>query len=346
MPRVAAGGDTGPNAGLCQDPPASASALKGICMTKRAILMLSTVFILLTGFTRQAHAVAIPLARSEFAPGIAVFNSQIYVFYTRYPDNRLVYQTTTTGSAWSGEILLSVGTTPKNKLSAIAYNNRLYLFYSSASGSTLIYRYLDLAGNWSGEVSVGGAGTDDGPGVAVFNNLLYVFWETAGSGSDRIRYVTFDTSFNQSGVSVVPFGLTFRGPGAAVFNNRLYLAYSGTNGSPTTGQPIFHGYMDASGLWVGDSQPTGNPRTRTGPALAPLGSDLWLMYLPKAASEPDDLYVKKLNTLGQWTAEALIIPLSQSETGVSATFFNNRVWLVGSMLLDGDPHSVQYYILQ
>jgi hypothetical protein len=300
-------------------------------------------FGLLTGLVQQAHAVPVPQASSIHAPGVANFNGQIYVFYIRYPDNVLVYQTTTTGAVWSGEILVPLGTTPKNKLSAMAYSNRLYLFYSSASGSSLKYRYLDLAGTWSGEGTVSNAATDDGPGLAVFNGLLYVFWETAGSGSDSIRYCTFDTNNSQSGVSVVPFGLTFRGPAAAVFNNRLYLAYSGTNGSSTLGHNIYHGYMDANGFWVGDSRPTGDPRTRTGPALAPLGTELWLMYLPKSTSEPDDLYHKRLNTLGQWTAESLIIPLSQSETGVSAMFFNNRIWLVGGMLGD---RSVQYYILQ
>lgn len=315
-------------------------------MFKRVFLMLGFAFLLLTAAVEKAQAAAIPLARSSYAPGVAAFNGEIYVFYTRNPDNRLVYQTTTTGAGWSGENLLAVGTTPKNKLSAIAYNNRLYLFYSSSSGSSLKYRYLDLGGAWSGELTVSGASTDDGPGVAVFNNLLYVFWETAGSGSDSIRYSTFDTNNNQSGVSVVPFGLTFRGPAAAVFNNRLYLAYSGTNGSSTFGHNIYHGYMNASGFWIGDSRPTGDPRTRTGPALAPLGTELWLMYLPKSTSEPDNLYHKRLNTLGQWTSESLIAPLSQSETGVSATYFNNRIWLVGSMLADGDPLSVQYYILQ
>jgi len=316
-------------------------------MSKRAFLMWGVIlFVLLTGLAQQAHAVAVPLARSEHAPGVASFNSQIHVFYIRYPDNRIVYQTTTNGSAWSGEILVPLGTTPKNKLSAMAYNNLLYLFYSSASGSSLKYRTLDLAGTWSGEGTVSNAATDDGPGLAVFNNLLYVFWETAGGGSDSIRYSTFNTSNAQSGVSVVPFGLTFRSPAAAVFNNRLYLAYSGTNGSSTNGSEIYHGYMDANGFWVGDSRPTGDPRTRTGPALAPLGTELWLMYLPKSTLEPDDLYHKRLNTLGQWTAESLIVPLSQSETGVSATFFNNRIWLVGGMLTGVDPRSVQYYILQ
>jgi hypothetical protein len=315
-------------------------------MSKRAFLMWGVVvFVLLAGLVQQAHAAAVPFARTSHAPGVANFNSEIYVFYIRNPDNRIVYQTTTNGSAWSGEILVPLGTTPKNKLSAMAYNNRLYLFYSSASGSSLKYRYLN-AGTWSGELTVSGAATDDGPGLAVFNNLLYVFWETAGGGSDSIRYSTFDTNSSQSGVSVVPFGLTFRGPAAAVFNNRLYLAYSGTNGSSINGSEIYHGYMDANGFWVGDSRPTGDPRTRTGPALAPLGTELWLMYLPKSTSEPDNLYHKRLNTLGSWTAESVIIPLSQSETGVSATFFNNRIWLVGSMLADGDPLSVQYYILQ
>ena len=316
-------------------------------MLKKAFLMWGAVFVLLTlpGLVRQAHAAAVPFARTAFAPGVAAFNGEIYVFYIRTPDNRLVYQTTTTGSAWSGEIVLPLGTTPKNKLSAMAHNGRLYLFYSSASGSSLKYRYLE-SGVWSGELTVAGASTDDGPGLAVFNNLLYVLWETAGSGSDRIRYCTFNLSHVQSGVSVVPIGLTFRGPAAAVFNNRLYLAYSGTNGSALNGSEIYHSYMDANGFWVGDSRPPGDPRTRTGPALAPLGTELWLMYLPKNAGEPDNLYHKRLNTLGQWTAESLIVPLSQSETGVSATFFNNRIWLVGSMLADGDPNSVQFYILQ
>ncbi|HSG38185.1 MAG TPA: hypothetical protein VLE27_00985 [Thermoanaerobaculia bacterium] len=314
-------------------------------MTKKSFLAWGVIgFVLLTGLVRQGHASAVPLARTVYAPGVASFNGQIHVFYTRYPDNRIVYQTTTSGLDWSGEILVPLGTTPKNKLSAMAYNNRLYLFYSSASGSSLKYRYLDLAGVWSGELTVGSAATDDGPGLAVFNNLLYVFWETAGSGSDRIRYCTFDLNSLQSGVSVVPFGLTFRGPGAAVFNNRLYLAYSGTNGSTFDGHNIYHGYMDASGFWIGDSRPPGDPRTRTGPALAFLGTELWLMYLPKRDDTFDELYHKKLNTLGQWSAEAQIF-LAESETGVSATVFSNRIWLVGSMLNEGDPRSVQYYIL-
>lgn len=190
-----------------------------------------------------------------------------------------------------------------------------------------------------------GANTDDGPGAAVFNGLLYLFWEQAGSGSDHIRYATVNTSNVQSAVNTVPFGLTFRGPGATVFNNRLYLAYSGTNGSTNFGQPLFYGYMDASGFWVGDSQPTGSPRSSTGPALAALGTQMWMIYLPKTTTEPDNLYFKKLDTLNVWTAEALLAPLTESDTGVSAVAFNGHIWVVGTTTTGINPRAVQYSIL-
>ncbi|HSS47884.1 MAG TPA: hypothetical protein VLX28_02950, partial [Thermoanaerobaculia bacterium] len=248
----------------------------------KSVRLIPAVALLLLAFLAQgAQAAVLPQAFSNSAPGVAGFNNQIYVFYIRYPDNRIAYQTTTGGSSWSGEFLIPVppGTTPKSKLTAVAYNNLLYVFYSTASGSLLRYRYMDLAGNWSGEGTIVGANTDDGPGAAVFNGLLYLFWEQAGSSSDHIRYATVNTSNVQSGVNTVPFGLTFRGPAATVFNNRIYLAYSGTNGSPTNGAPLYYGYMDANGNWIGDSQPTGSPRSSTGPTLAALGTQMWLIYL-------------------------------------------------------------------
>ena len=321
-------------------------AQEGIVMFKSFRLIPAVALLLLVLLAQGAQAAVLPQAFSNSAPGVAAFNNQVYVFYIRYPDNRIVYQTTTGGSSWSGEFLIPVppGTTPKNKLTAVAYNNLLYVFYSTASGSLLRYRYMDLAGNWSGEGTIVGANTDDGPGAAVFNGLLYVFWETAGGGSDRIRYVTVNTSNVQSGVSIVPFGVTFRGPGATVFNNRIYLAYSGTNGG-VNGQNIFYGYMDASGLWVGDAQPTGSPRTSTGPALAALGTQMWMIYLPKTTAEPDNLYFKKLDTLNVWTAEALLAPLTESDTGVSAVSFNGHIWVVGTTTTGLNPRAVQYSVL-
>ncbi len=278
---------------------------------------------------------------------MAAFNSQVYVFYIRYPDNRIAYQTSTGGTSWSGESLVPVppGSTPKSKLTAVAYNNLLYVFYSTASGSLLRYRYMTLAGAWSGEGTIVGASTDDGPGAAVFNGLLYLFWETAGSGSDHIGYVTVNTSNVQSAVNTVPFGLTFKGPAATVFNNRLYLAYSGTNGSPSNGQPLFFGYMDANGNWVGDSQPTGSPRSSTGPTLAALGTQMWLIYLPKAVTPPNDLYFKTMDTLSVWSAENLLSPLTASDTGSPPSPSAGHIWVVGTLVNGTPTRAVQYSIL-
>ena len=316
-------------------------------MFKRVRLIPAVALLLLAMLAQGAHAAVLPMAFSNSAPGVAAFNGQVYVFYIRYPDNRIAYQTSTGGTSWSGESLIPVppGSTPKSKLTAVAYNNLLYVFYSTASGSLLRYRYMTLAGAWSGEGTIVGANTDDGPGAAVFNGLLYLFWETAGSASDHIGYVTVNTSNVQSAVNTVPFGLTFRGPAATVFNNRLYLAYSGTNGSSGNGQPLFYGYMDANGNWVGDSQPTGSPRSSTGPTLAALGTQMWLIYLPKAATPPNDLYFKTVDTLGVWSAENLLTPLTASDTGVSSVVFSGHIWVVGT-LINGIPmRAVQYSIL-
>jgi hypothetical protein len=316
-------------------------------MFKRVRLIPAVALLLLAMLAQGAHAAILPMAFSNTAPGVAAFNGQVYVFYIRYPDNRIAYQTSTGGTSWSGESLIPVppGTTPKSKLTAVSYNNLLYVFYSTASGSLLRYRYMNLAGAWSGEGTIVGANTDDGPGAAVFNGLLYVFWETAGSGSDHIGFVTVNTSNVQSAAATVPFGLTFKGPAATVFNNRLYLAYSGTNGSPGNGAPLYFGYMDANGNWIGDSQPTGSPRSSTGPTLAALGTEMWLIYLPKVVSSPNDLYFKQLDTLSVWTAENVLAPLTASDTGVSSVAFSGHIWVVGTLVSGTTPRAVQYSIL-
>lgn len=311
-------------------------------MFKKALSM-AFLFVAMVGLAREGRATAIPGAKSSHGPGVAAYNNLIYVTYIRKSDSRLVYQTTTTGTNWSGEVLIPLGTTPKSKVSAATYNNRMYIFYPKSSGTSLHYRYLDSSGSWSGEGQIVGASTDDGPGLAVFNNLLYIFWETAGSSSDRIRYATLDINNIQSGVSIVPFGLTFRGPGAAVFNNRIYLSYSGTNGGVENGHNIYYGYMDINGIWYGDWRPTGDPRTTTGPALAPLGTELWWMYEAKEVTNAH-CYSKRLNTLGQWTAEVDIWPAG-SDTRVNATTYNNKIWLVGGINFFNDPNSVQFFLL-
>jgi hypothetical protein len=40
--------------------------------------------------------------------------------------------------------------------------------------------------------------------------------------------------------------------------------------------------------------------------------------------------LKKLDTLNVWTAEALLAPLTDSDTGVSAVTFNGHIWVVGT----------------
>src|SRR4029079_12150263 len=89
-------------------------------------------------------------------------------------------------------------------------------------------------------------------------------------------------------------------------------------------------YVYASGFGVGYSQPTGNPRTSTGPALAALGTQMWMIYIPKTTAEPDSLYSKKLHTLNGWTAESLLAPITESDTGFSAVSFNGHIWVVGT----------------
>jgi hypothetical protein len=66
---------------------------------------------------------------------------------------------------------------------------------------------------------------------------------------------------------------------------------------------------------------------------------------PETTAEPDNLYFKKLDTLNVWTAEALLAPLTESDTGVSAVSFNGHIRVVGTTTTGPNPRAVQYSIL-
>jgi hypothetical protein len=67
---------------------------------------------------------------------------------------------------------------------------------------------------------------------------------------------------------------------------------------------------------------------------------MWMIYLPKTVGFPNDLYFKKLDTLNVWTAEALLAPLTESDTGVSSVSFNGHIWVVGTTVGGNNPHAV------
>jgi hypothetical protein len=186
------------------------------------------------------------------APGVAIFNNTLYLFYKGAGGDTNIYIAKSAGdigdgSSWSASRLnpaINTSAAP----AAVAFGGALYMFYKGSGGDTNIY-----VGRSTGDLSDGNTwsasrlnlaiNTSTAPGAVVYNGSLYMFYK--GSGGDTNIYLAHSTGDVSDGstwsaIRLNPGINTTAAPKPVVIGNSLYLFYKGSGDT---------------GIWI--ARPTG-----------------------------------------------------------------------------------------
>jgi hypothetical protein len=164
----------------------------------------------------------------------------------------------------------------------------LYLSYKGESSNTLYTAYLDTS-RWCGNDPIsdelGGISPESNynPGVAVYNNRLYLVYKGKDSNTLYTAYFDGITWYGNEKIVInkangEPDPKSNYNPGVAVYNNRLYLAYKGEDSNT-----LYTAYFDGT-TWYGNTpikeQPPGgvSPESNYNPGVAVYNNRLYLVY--------------------------------------------------------------------
>jgi|SRR6185295_6447181 len=203
------------------------------------------------------------------------------------------------GNSWHGNTKIEDqpgGISPKSNTSpgAVIYNNRLYLVYKGDLTDNLYSAYYDGT-KWYGNTKIedqpGRVNPDSNkrPGLAVYNNKMYVAYKGADSNDLYTAYYDGTSWYGNTKIADQPGGISPRSnepPRAIVYNNRLYIIYKGASSNE-----LYTAYYDGV-KWYGNTkiadQPGGlNPQSRN-----PVGAAVYngLLYLAYKGASSGALY--------------------------------------------------------
>jgi hypothetical protein len=249
-------------------------------------------------------SLSVPKSESLFGPVAAVFNDRLYLVHrsgTPISYRSLPLETLQDQSP-GPKIWPKMRTIPGNTLTTIppalcVYQNRLYVFHGGWRwpDQGIYYRYMDQNGNWwprAGSVKIQGSSTAYRPGLAVFNNRLYLVYKRPGKDGIYYRYVNRSVS-NPSGdgsellawesmavreTKIPGRTTTATGPAVCAFKGKLYIFHRGKDSSD-----IYYRCMGPDGsLWPRDaSKKVGRSQTSNAPALAVLKDRLFMVHKEK-----------------------------------------------------------------
>ncbi|MCC8035581.1 MAG: hypothetical protein LIO77_06585 [Rikenellaceae bacterium] len=180
-----------------------------------------------------------------------MLNGKGYLFFKNGDDRRyyyFLYDPST--KTWSDKKICSelLDVQDGNWISCQPYNGRIYLFWANVK--ELFYMTFD-GETWEEPKSLRKILGDQGmqpttnPSAAVFNNLLYVFWN--GSGEDGLWYAKFNGSKWEGQIShkkkIGTQGVLKRNtPGVCSTNNFMFLCWTGVGKNGiwySIGKPYF-----------------------------------------------------------------------------------------------------------
>ena len=193
-----------------------------------------------------------------------------------------------------------------------------YVYVDITSGSNGAYNAgpgWDAVTGWGSIVGTAIATALEGiglpPGLAVFNNLLYMAWKGM-ERDDRIFYTTFNgTAWAPQ--QLIPNIATSSGVSLAVYNNELYMAWKGMNAD----QGIYWSRFNGTS-WT-PQQLVGGVGTSTGPRLAVYAGKLYMAW--KGIEGDQRLFWSAYNGTS-WSPQQQIPGVASSVGAALATFGN------------------------
>lgn len=252
---------------------------------------------------------------SNYCPNAAVYKGTLFIVYKGANSNEL-YSACFDGTTWFGDKKISSqpgNISPESNYNPgmVVFDDKLYIIYKSPNSDDLYTAYYQ-DDTWFGNTKIkdqqGGISpqSDHNPGVAVFNNSMYIIYK--GANTDKLYTALYDgTSWqgNQK-ISDQKGDITPESnycPNAAVLNNKLYIVYKGAH-SDNIYTATFDGNSWAGNTKIED-QPGGiSPETNYTPSICmspvtPNDQSDWMQSLP------DSILVSEINIPGSHDAAAI-----------------------------------------
>ena len=281
--------------------------------------------------TSWSEQQVVPDAYESTAPGVAVFNSRLYVFYQSFSvtaagleANGELYYNYYDGSSWSAQSYpAGSGSIMSGCPAAVAFNGSLYVFYQgSGNNGQLWYSQSSDGSDWSFRSQIANANITTSPAAAVFTNPsdnqsnLYVFHQNGTSG--QLWYSVLDTAGNWSSDAQIANVSMSATPCAAAYNGRLYVLYEGGGNN---GQFWYISSADGS-TWGTPSQVASIGLTAA-PSLVVLGTQLCcMMQNPGYGGE---LWYASINQGGNWGWMTKVNNEIMSQSP-GTIVFNNKIY--------------------
>ena len=203
----------------------------------------------------------LPVPGSGVRPALTVFQNQLYLVWRGAGNDTGIYWSAYDGHAWSAQQKIPGATTNPGPGVAV-FNGTLLVAFVGEVDQLLHWTTFDGQA-WSSVQQVpGNAASSDAPGLAVFDNSLYMVWE-APKNAPEIWWNTFDGNTWSTSQVVSGVGTSF-GPSLAVFEDTLYMAWLGAAGTAQSDN-VFWNTFDGK-TWTAQQEIPGVTAV-AGPAL-------------------------------------------------------------------------------
>jgi hypothetical protein len=268
-----------------------------------------------TGFgSIDGNALLTALWGTGLPPGLAVFDSQLYMAWKGVERDESMWWTTFDGVNWAPQqqipgVWSSVGP------SLAVFNNQLYMAWKGMYDDQSMWWTTFDGANWAPQQQIPGVWSSVGPSLAVFNNQLYMAWK--GMYDDQSMWWTTFDGVNWAPQQQIPGVWSSVGPSLAVFNNQLYMAWKGMYGD----QGIWFTNFDGAN-WAPQQQVAG--WSSEGPSLAAFNGLLYAAW--KGMYSDQSLWFSTFDG-ANWAPQQQI-PGVASSVGPKLAVFNGFLYAV------------------
>jgi len=272
---------------------------------------------------------------SNYNPGAASLNGKMYIVYKGKSSDNL-YQATLNGTSWSGNKKISDTSKidPKSNHSpALAtYRNEIIMVYKGASSNNIYWARFD-GSTWTGNKKISDTSKIDpksnlSPALAAYNNKLYMVYK--GESTNNLYVAEFDGTTwtgNKKIKDISNIDPKSNEPvGLGVYNNKLYMVYKGESTND-----LYQATFDGT-TWSGNTKikdlSTISPESNYGPALAPIGDRLIMVY---KGAHSNNIYQAELKE-STWSGNTKISDISsidpKSNYTPALTPYSNRLEMI------------------
>lgn len=211
----------------------------------------------------------------------------LYLFYNdAYGTTNYVY--TSDGVNWSGVYSINTGYFIDASQSAVVYNGEIYVGLRDHASYSLILATVDSSNN-TGSTIFPSIGLNFNPGLAVFNNELYIGITTDANSHDLYYFTTSDGVNLAGPFTGIAAHSSSTAPTLAVLNNVLYYGFRANDSTDVFWYLYSTDGVNWSSTIRGNVAIGGNPELVVAPDLpGPENGDIFFLW---ASDSSPDFYL-------------------------------------------------------